>query len=296
MFAASSLVVAVLATYASVAVLSLSAAAPLVPREPPRRSCRGHRDRLAAAEASRAASSSAPCRTEREPGALADVSFVDFGKPPQRRSTRRRSASRTRPSTPLPLHLCGLRAPGVTAQFLNDQRAGYEASRWAVRRRSRSRAIRSTPARSRASLEISVPNSGLAPKVVTISGAQAPLPPGPVTATPAAGGAVDLSWAPSASVSGVAGYIVQRAPTGSTAFQQVGDARDRHDRGRPDEGRRRLHLSGGRGGDRHRRASERSRAGGLRDVRRHCPGSAGHRQSRLQYINIGNVGLASRSP
>ena len=38
--------------------------------------------------------------------------------------------------------------------------------------------------------------------------------PGAVTATPAAGGAVDLSWAPSGPSAGVAGYIVERSAAG----------------------------------------------------------------------------------
>jgi hypothetical protein len=71
-----------------------------------------------------------------------------------------------------------------------------------------------------ASLQISVPGSGVAPRSVPIYGAQAPLPPGAVTATPAAGGAVDLSWTPSPS-SGVAGYIV-KSSTGGSPYTQVG--------------------------------------------------------------------------
>lgn len=54
-----------------------------------------------------------------------------------------------------------------------------------------------------------------------IQGAQAPLPPGAVTATPAAGGAVDVSWSPSPST-GVAGYVVQRSVAGSGSWQPIG--------------------------------------------------------------------------
>jgi large repetitive protein len=68
-------------------------------------------------------------------------------------------------------------------------------------------------------LVISVPRSSLAPTLVPITGAQAPLPPGAVTATAAARGAVDLSWAPSPS-SGVAGYVVESS-TGNAPFTPV---------------------------------------------------------------------------
>jgi hypothetical protein len=73
-----------------------------------------------------------------------------------------------------------------------------------------------------AELEVSVPGSGVAPHSVQITGAQAPLPPGAVTATPAAGGAVDLSWSPSPST-GVTGYIVQSS-TGGSPFTPVGNS------------------------------------------------------------------------
>jgi len=72
-----------------------------------------------------------------------------------------------------------------------------------------------------AELQISVPGSNLAPQSVPIYGTQSPEPPaGAVTATPAAGGAVDLSWNPSPST-GVSGYIVESSTDGTT-FSPVG--------------------------------------------------------------------------
>jgi large repetitive protein len=73
-----------------------------------------------------------------------------------------------------------------------------------------------------AELQISVPGSDLAPQSVPIYGTQSPEPPtGAVTATPAAGGAVDLSWNPSPST-GVTGYIVESSTDGTT-FSPVGN-------------------------------------------------------------------------
>jgi large repetitive protein len=72
-----------------------------------------------------------------------------------------------------------------------------------------------------AELRISVPGSNLAPQSVPIYGTQSPEPPtGAVTATAAAGGAVALSWNPSPST-GVTDYIV-KSSTGGSPFTQVG--------------------------------------------------------------------------
>jgi hypothetical protein len=72
-----------------------------------------------------------------------------------------------------------------------------------------------------AELRISIPGSNLAPQLVPIHGSQSPEPPtGAVTATAAVGGAVDLSWSPSPST-GVTGYIVESSTDGST-FSPVG--------------------------------------------------------------------------
>ena len=55
--------------------------------------------------------------------------------------------------------------------------------------------------------------TGAKPLTVPLSGAQAPLPPGVVTATPQAGGAVHLTW-PASPSTGVAGYEVDRRVSG----------------------------------------------------------------------------------
>lgn len=57
--------------------------------------------------------------------------------------------------------------------------------------------------------------SGAKPLHIKLSGDQAPLPPGPVTATPEAGGAVQVTW-PASPSTGVAGYAVDRRAPGST--------------------------------------------------------------------------------
>jgi large repetitive protein len=220
MFAASSLVVAVLATYASVAVLSLSAAAPF--------SIVGHLpgvDALvkgigwtqptvdAVAKLTRFAPSGS--------AVFADVSLVDFGQTPVPGAQELSITNTTGKALPLHLAVTGPSAASITAQFFNSGSTDYSVPV----NGSATITLTTNPVQAgpiNASLEISVPHSGLAPKVVHISGAQAPEAPGPVIATPAAKGAVDLSWTPSGSVSGVAGYIVQRAPAGSSAFQQVG--------------------------------------------------------------------------
>jgi hypothetical protein len=53
------------------------------------------------------------------------------------------------------------------------------------------------------------------PLTVPLTGAQAPLPPGPVTATPEAHGAVRVTW-PASPSTGVAGYEVDRRVSGGT--------------------------------------------------------------------------------
>lgn len=219
MFAASSLVVAVLATYASVAVLSLSAAAPSYFGSLP-----------GVQSVDRAMGWSTPkvdslVKLRRSAptvntGALADISLINLGTVRSATAHAQTFSIKNTTSRSLPLHLAVSGAPGVTAQFVANNGSDIKVPAG----KSATISVVSDPVYAgtiNASLAISVPNSGLAPKVVTISGAQAPLPPGPVTATPATDGAVNLSWTPSLSVSGVAGYIVERSPAGSGAYQAV---------------------------------------------------------------------------
>jgi hypothetical protein len=60
------------------------------------------------------------------------------------------------------------------------------------------------------------------PFTVPLSGVQAPLPPGAVTATPEAGGAVHVTW-PASPSTGVAGYEVERSVSGGQ-WQKLSDA------------------------------------------------------------------------
>src|SRR6185437_4872813 len=69
-------------------------------------------------------------------------------------------------------------------------------------------------------LEISIVGSGATAYAIPLAGAQAPLPATGLTATPAAHGAVDLAWTPSAS-SGVTAYAVQRLAGTAGAWQTV---------------------------------------------------------------------------
>ena len=73
----------------------------------------------------------------------------------------------------------------------------------------------------RGSVLISV--AGIAePFTVPLTGVQAPLPPGAVTATPEAGGAVHVTW-PASPSTGVAGYEVERSVSGG-GWQKLSDA------------------------------------------------------------------------
>lgn len=220
MFAASSLVVAVLATYASVAVLSLSASAPSFLGSLPgvHAVVTGIGWQQPKVDSLVKLRPSAPTVNT---GAFADIGRINLGTVHSATAQPQTFSIKNTTSRSLPLHLAISGAPGVTAQFVasNGPDINVPAGE------SATISVVSNPVYAgtiNASLAISVPNSGLAPKIVTISGAQAPLPPGPVTATPAAGGAVDVSWTPSLSVSGVAGYIVERGTAGSGVYQPVG--------------------------------------------------------------------------
>jgi hypothetical protein len=120
---------------------------------------------------------------------------------------------------PVPLVLAVQGAPGVTAHFDATQvpTMTVKPGQFATIDLS-SNPLVAGPING--TLVISVPNSKIAATVVPITGDQAPLPPGAVTATPAAHGAVELSWTASLS-SGVAGYFVQSS-TGGAPYAQVG--------------------------------------------------------------------------
>ena len=118
---------------------------------------------------------------------------------------------------PLDMHLSVIGAPGVTATFS----ASGSATMRVPGGHAAGVSVASDPLRAGAiagTLRVDLGN-GLHLDV-PLRGAQAPLAPGPVTATAAAGGAVRLSWAASPS-SGVAGYAVFRR-TGGGAWTRVG--------------------------------------------------------------------------
>ncbi len=101
-------------------------------------------------------------------------------------------------------------APGVHATF-----PGNSTTERLLPGKTASITVTSDPVHAgplRGSVLISI--AGVAkPFTVPLSGAQAPLPPGAVTATPEAGGAVHVTWAASPST-GVAGYEVERSVSG----------------------------------------------------------------------------------
>jgi large repetitive protein len=118
---------------------------------------------------------------------------------------------------PLDMRLTVIGAPGVSATFAASGSAALRVAGG----RAASVSVASNPLRAGAiagTLRVDLGN-GLHLDV-PLRGAQAPLAPGPVTATAAAGGAVRLSWAASPS-SGVAGYAVFRL-AGSGAWTRVG--------------------------------------------------------------------------
>ena len=219
MFAASLLVVAVVATYASLAVISLSGGGlgsfPLTKlpgkvlngvvgtvgwKAPPLK----HYVKLQA-------------RSTGQGSPLADInSLFDFGvstsgAPKELSLTNTSSAS-------LPLTL-SVNAPGITAQFKTTK-----STRMVVHpRQAATVELKSDPLRAgpiAGTLTVAIANSKVGAYSIQLTGAQAPLASPSLTATPAVGGAVDLSWAPSPS-SGVSAYLVQRSTGTSGTWATV---------------------------------------------------------------------------
>jgi hypothetical protein len=216
MIAASALVVAVLASYAGIGLLSLngtssfSALTELPGVNSVVAGIGWVQPQLAGA---------VHVRTQSQPtsDAFSDVSFVNFGPIQDTAGHERQISIVNHSSTRLPLQVSVVGgAPVLSAHFLGG------GSTTTVHAHSRATVLVSqNPAYAGPfSGAVQISSSGLKPIQVQITGDQAPLPPGAVTATAAANGAVDLSWAPSASVSGVHGYIVERSSDG-TAFAQV---------------------------------------------------------------------------
>ncbi len=211
MFAASSLVVAVLATYASVAVLSLSASAPsflgTLPGVTPLVRGLGWSQPSVASvtKFGQKAASGVP-----SVGVLSDAGVLELGSLTE--TSAPAALPLTNTSTAPVTYSVKTSGSGLSASFGNHQ------SSQQVRPKKSAVVYVSSSARYAGpisgALVISAP--GLAPQSIRVHGMQAPLAPAAVTATPAKGGAVNVSWDPSGSVSGVAGYIVQRSTDGAT--------------------------------------------------------------------------------
>jgi hypothetical protein len=217
MIAASALVVAVLASYAGIGMLSLSATAPFkalstLPGVDAVVSGIGFQKPTVDSVTKFAKSNAAAAVN-----VFADVSGIDIGPVSASSTTRPTVSIQNQSSSPIEyqVHVSG--APGVSASFANGSSAQTVKPTGRATVFVTSSALYAGPISGQ--LEISA--AGLQPKIIPIQGTQAPLAPGAVTATPAAGGAVNLSWAPSGSLSGVAGYIVKRSSDGTT-FTQVG--------------------------------------------------------------------------
>jgi hypothetical protein len=216
MIAASTLVVAVLASYAGIGLLSLNASSSFsaltqlpgvnavvtgIGWEKPDL----HKFVKLGGNASTAAGS-----------VFGDLSTIAFETVGSSGGDKQVSISNTS-SAPLSLRVRAYGAEGVDASFAGGgQTATVKPGKAATIN------VHSSPTYAgpfAATLQISA--DGLQSISVPITGDQAPYAPGAVTATPAAGGAVDLSWGPSLSVSGVSGYLVQRSSDGGASWQQV---------------------------------------------------------------------------
>ena len=249
MFAASSLVVAVLATYASVAVLSLSAAAPF--------SIVGHLPGVDALVKGIGWTQPTvdglgvkldPHRSRPAARCSADVSVVDFGQTPAARhaqslqdhehDVRRRSRSSLRSP--------GTSAASVTAHVRRVGSTATTACRSASTRHDHpDDQSGARPARSTRASRSPCPSSGLAPKIVQISGAQAPLAPWPCHRHSGGQGGrrpvVDAVRPRSAASPGTSSSAL---PQGRARSSRSAAMTHRHDHGRPDERRRCVLLPG----------------------------------------------------
>jgi hypothetical protein len=222
MFAASLLVVAVVATYASLAVISLTGAGPglssisslpgsvfkglrsTIPWQQP-----NARDWIGV--------HARPHSVQSVP--FADTSLIDFGPLPTLGQPKQISITNTSTAA-LPLELTVNDAAGITAQFATSR-----SRRMVVHpRQAATINLSSDPMYAGAisgSLTVSIDGSNANALVIPLTGSQAPYPSPSLTATPAANGAVDLAWLPSPS-SGVSSYLVQRSAGTTGAWQNLG--------------------------------------------------------------------------
>ena len=222
MFAASLLVVAVMATYASLAVISLTGAGTgtFSFSTLPGNVAGGIRSVIwspPSVNVKQAVHAKSPTTGQVAP--LADITFFDFGALPTAGSTTRQLSITNSSSSVLPLHVTVVGASGVSAQFHGNGQSTMSVHPG----RPATIDLTSDPQHAgpiSGKLEISIVGSGGSAYLIELGGAQAPLASPSLTATPAANGAVDLSWAPSAS-SGVSGYLVQRSAGTAGAWQDL---------------------------------------------------------------------------
>jgi hypothetical protein len=217
MFAASLLVVAVMATYATLAVISLTGAGSgfsaiadlpgkvanaVVPWHQP-----NTRD-LIGVKAPSHSFQSVP---------FADTNLIDFGQLPTLGEPKQISITNTSTAA-LPLEL-SVDAPGITASFATNR-----STRMVVHpRQAATINLTSNPHYAgliQGTLTVSIDGSSAHALRIPLTGSQAPLASSSLSATPAARGEVDLSWTPSPSA-GVSGYLVERSAGTAGAWQAL---------------------------------------------------------------------------
>ncbi|HKV68306.1 MAG TPA: hypothetical protein VJN72_09465 [Gaiellales bacterium] len=220
MFAASLLVVAVMATYASLAVISLTAGGSLpVPSSLLSGSLSNSLDiHWNAPSAKDVLGVQSPSSSGSQKVAFLDSPYVSFGQVPTAGAPPAQISVTNTSSAALPLAL-SVNAPGISASF-----APSGLTHMTVHPHQAARITLTSDPRFagpiEGSLVVSISESGSQPLIIPLSGAQAPLPATGLTATPAAHGAVDLAWTPSAS-SGVTSYLVQRFAGTTGAWQTI---------------------------------------------------------------------------
>jgi large repetitive protein len=217
MFAASLLVVAVMATYASLAVISLTGAGTgsFSLTTLPGSVFNSFRKTVGwqAPPVKHFVNLQAPASGQGSP--LADInSLFDFGV--SKGVPKTLSLTNTS-STPLPLTL-SVSNPAITANF-----AGGGTTMVVRPRHAATVELMSSPAHAgpiSGTLTVAIQNSSSGAYTIQLTGAQAPYPISSLTATPIANGAVNLAWGPPAS-SGVTGYLLQRATGTGDAWTTV---------------------------------------------------------------------------
>jgi hypothetical protein len=218
MFAASLLVVAVMATYATLAVISLSSGGSLsFPTTLSGSVFKSLSIHWNAPSPKHMLNAKSPTTGHVSP--LADITLFDFGALPTAGSTTRQLSIRNPSSTVLPLRVAVVGSSGVSAQF---HTTGLQTMN-VHPRQAATIDLTSDPRVAgpiTGSLEISIVGSPATAYAIPLAGAQAPLPASGLTATPAAHGAVDLAWTPSQS-SGVITYVVERLAGTAGSWQTV---------------------------------------------------------------------------